>query len=223
MASGSEAARNVSHLVLLDSNFASMPSVVGEGRRVINNIQKSSSLFTMKTLFTIIISVFCLIVATDYPFQTTHVMLLEFCVIGIPSFALALQPNTERIQGRFLPNLLAKALPGAIIMVFVVLACYVYDTTIGTAGQFTTMASLAATFTGLLILFRLCKPFDVFRGILFTSMLVLCALAIAFVPFDIFEYVDLSLQNVLFIIVLIQFSYPFYSTLLRLFDKIKIN
>ena len=98
MASGSEATRHVSNLVLLDSNFSSMPSVVAEGRRVINNIQKSSSLFLMKTIYTILLSIFCLIVKTDYPFTTRQVLLLEILVIGIPSFFLALQPNNEKIK-----------------------------------------------------------------------------------------------------------------------------
>ena len=130
-------------------------------------IQKSSSLFLMKTIYTILLSIFCLIVKTDYPFSTRQVLLLETLVIGIPSFFLALQPNNEKIKGKFISNLLSKSLPGALILFFNVIACYLFDIGLGTDGQYQTMASLAITFVGLLVLFRLCKPFDIFRGIMF--------------------------------------------------------
>ena len=220
MASGSEATRLVSNLVLLDSNFSSMPSVVAEGRRVINNIQKSSSLFLMKTIYTILLSIFCLIVQTDYPFSTKQVMLLEILVIGIPSFFLALQPNNEKIKGKFITNLLSKSLPGALILFINVIACYLFDLTLGTDGQFTTMASLAITFVGLLVLFRLCKPFDVFRGVMFAAMVTLCTLVLSFGTLvSFFEYVPLSLQNILFIVCIVEGSYPVYDAIVKGLDK----
>ena len=221
MASGSEATRLVSNLVLLDSNFSSMPSVVAEGRRVINNIQKSSSLFLMKTIFTIFLSIFCLIVKTDYPFTTRQVMLLELLVIGIPSFFLALQPNNEKIKGKFITNLLSKSLPGALILFINVIACYVFDITLGTDNQFQTMASLSITFVGLLVLFRLCKPFDVFRGIMFASMITLCVLVLSVNGWaSYFEYVPLTLQNILFIVCLVEASYPCYDLIVKGLDKL---
>lgn len=220
MASGSEATRLVSNLVLLDSNFSSMPSVVAEGRRVINNIQKSSSLFLMKTIYTILLSIFCLIVKTDYPFSTRQVMLLEILVIGIPSFFLALQPNNEKIKGKFISNLLSKSLPGALILFINVIACYLFDLTLGTDGQFQTMASLSITFVGLLVLFKLCKPFDVFRGIMFASMIALCAIVLSFsVFYTFFEYIPLSLQNILFIICIVEASSPIYGAIVNGLDK----
>ena len=220
MASGSEATRLVSNLVLLDSNFASMPSVVSEGRRVINNIQKSSSLFLMKTIYTMLLSIFCLIIKTDYPFTTKQVLLLETLVIGIPSFFLALQPNNEKIKGKFIINLLSKAIPGALLLFFNIMACYLFDTTFGTDGQFQTMASLAITFVGLLILFRLCKPFDVFRGIMFSAMIVICVLLLALDTSTYFEYIPLSLQNVLFIVCIVEASYPVYDWIVKGLDKL---
>ena len=221
MASGSEATRLVSNLVLLDSNFASMPSVVAEGRRVINNVQKSSSLFLMKTLFTILLSIFCLIIKTNYPFTTKQVLLLEILVIGIPSFFLALQPNNERIKGKFLINVLSKSLPSAIILFLNVLACYFFDRLLGTNGQFQTMASIAITVVGLFILYRICKPFDVFRGIMFAAMLTLCAMVLAIPNWRLFlEYDMLSLQNILFICCIVQASYPTYSVIVTGLDKI---
>ena len=221
MASGSEATRLVSNLVLLDSNFASMPSVVAEGRRVVNNIQKSSSLFLMKTIFTMLLSIFCLIIKMDYPFSTKQVLLLEFLVIGIPSFVLALQPNNERIRGKFLPTLLSKALPGAILLFLNVIACYFFDRIIGTDGQYQTMAALAITFVGLVVLFRLCKPFDVFRAVMFASMITLCVLILSLINWgSFFEYVYLNTQNVLFIICCVLISYPVYDWIVMLLDKL---
>ena len=220
MASGSEATRNVSHLVLLDSNFNSMPSVVGEGRRVVNNIQKSSSLYLMKTLFTIIITVLCLIFSIKYPFNTNQILLLEWCVIGAPSFFLALQPNEDRIKGNFLINLIAKSLPGALIFVGNVVACYLFTLITESPDQFATMASLSITFSGLLVLYNVCKPVDVFRGILVATMVVMCMMLIILVPGSFFEYIPLNLQNILFIIIVIQASAAVYSSVVRLCNKI---
>ncbi len=221
MASGSEATRLVSNLVLLDSNFSSMPSVVAEGRRVINNIQKSSSLFLMKTIYTILLSIFYIIIGSLYPFTTKQVLLLETLVIGIPSFFLALQPNNEKIQGKFISNLLSKSLPGALILFINVIACYLFDLGIGTNGQFQTMASLAITFVGLLVLFRLCKPFDIFRGIMFACMVTLCVVVLSVSSWaSFFEYVPLSLQNILFIVCIVEVSYPIYDAIVKGLDKL---
>ena len=221
MASGSEATRLVSNLVLLDSNFSSMPSVVAEGRRVINNIQKSSSLFLMKTIYTILLSIFYIIIGQLYPFTTRQVLLLETLVIGVPSFFLALQPNNEKIKGKFLSNLLSKSLPGALILFINVIACYLFDLALGTDGQFQTMASLSITFVGLLVLFRLCKPFDVFRGIMFACMVTLCVAILSVKSWaSFFEYVPLNLTNILFIICVVLVSYPVYDGIVKGLDKL---
>jgi len=221
MASGSEATRLVSNLVLMDSNFSSMPSVVSEGRRVINNIQKSSSLFLMKTLFTMFLSIFCISVKMLMPFSTKQLMLLEYLVIGIPSFFLALQPNNEKINGKFLTNLLSKSLPSAIIIFINVVACYLFDITTGTDGEFVTMSSLVVTFVGLLVLLRICRPFDIFRGVMFTSMVTICALVLILpVGRNFLEYVPLSVQNILYIIVLVQASYLCFDLIVKGLDRL---
>lgn len=221
MASGSEATRNVSHLVLMDSNFSSMPSVVAEGRRVVNNVQKSSSLFLMKTLFTIFLSIFCIIVGVEYPFSTNQILMLEWFVIGAPSFCLALQPNKERIRGKFLPNLLARSLPGAIIFTLNVVACYYFDVWFGTQGQYITMASLIVTISGLLVLYSTCVPLDIFRGFLCLIMVALVAITLSVVPFSFFEYVPITdLKNILFMIVLVEFTYPFHRFVVNTCNKV---
>ena len=183
IAAGSDAARSVSHMVLLDSNFSSMPSVVKEGRRVVNNIQKSSSLFLMKTIFTVVVSIIVLIMGRSYPFSPAQFMTLEYFVIGLPSFFLALQPNHNIIKGKFISNLLRNALPAGITLVLSTMAMYVYQSHTGISNEITcTMASIALTCTGLIILFNLCKPFNPLKAILVATMATLSFLVIWYLP-----------------------------------------
>jgi len=213
MASGSEAARNVSHLVLMDSNFQSLPSVVAEGRRVVNNITKSSSLFLMKTIFImslvgfVIISQFSGDRGISFPFAPNHLMLLEIFAIGIPSFFLALQPSSVPIKGKFLATIFKNALPGGAIFFLAFLGCFLFDIYLGTGWQYETMGSYAVAFTGLIMLLAICRPLDMFRGILFCSMALGCTIALLSIPQDFFGYVPLGQPAILFTIIMVQFSF----------------
>ncbi len=221
IAAGSDAARSVSHLVLLDSNFSSMPSVVAEGRRVVNNIQKSSSLFLMKTLFTIIMSVIVLILGKSYPFSPVQFMVLEYFVIGLPSFFLALQPNHNIIKGKFISNLLKNALPAGLTLVLNAVAIYIYQYAFGISNlTLATMASIVITCTGLIVLFNLCRPYNVLRGILMFSMAALALSIIIFLP-NMLTYVSLTTTELLFTIIVVETSYPVYCMLTKAFDSIK--
>lgn len=222
MASGSEAARNASHLVLMDSNFASMPKVVEEGRKVINNIQRSASLFLMKTIYSIIFA-FIGILAWIFqfpfvqPFDLCHLYILEFAVIGFPSFFLALQPNTALISGSFMKNVLSKSLPGGIALLFSVGSIMVIDNfavfDIASHEIMVTMASLALSFTGLSILFEICRPFNKYRVVLFSLMLILSVLYITLCPISISAlYVfELNWKNWLTMIVIVIIAMVFYG------------
>lgn len=160
MADGSEVARNISHLVLLDSKFSSLPSVVEEGRRVINNVQNSSSLFFMKTLFTILLSISILPFALDYPFKPNQMFMLEFFVIGIPSFLLALLPNKKLIKGNFISNVLKNSIPYAILLFITVFACInLGNGFILEELEANTLATIIVTSVGFLNLVSLCIPF----------------------------------------------------------------
>lgn len=207
MASGSDATRNVSSLVLLDSNFSSMPDIVAEGRRVVNNITKSSSLFLMKTFFTIFLSILCLVLAISYPFTPNSVLLLEMFTIGIPSFFLALQPNKDPIRGNFLVNLIVKSIPGAILLILNFLMCYLFDTTFSDGTHYETMASIAITFTGLILLIRVSRPLDSYRLTLFGGMFVCCVLALLIMPQSFFGHVDLDFESMLFILCVVEFGF----------------
>lgn len=207
MASGSDATRNVSSLVLLDSNFSSMPDIVAEGRRVVNNITKSSSLFLMKTFFTILLSIMCLALAISYPFTPNSVLLLEMFTIGIPSFFLALQPNKDPIRGNFLVNLIVKSIPGAILLLLNFLMCYLFDTAFSDGTHYETMASIAITFTGLILLIRVSRPLDSYRLTLFGGMFVCCVLALLIMPQSFFGHVDLDFESMLFILCVVEFGF----------------
>jgi len=218
IASGSDAARSVSQLVLLDSNFSSMPSVVAEGRRVVNNIQKSSSLFLMKTIFAIFISIFCLCLGETYPFSPIQFILLEMFVIGLPSFFLALQPNTNPIKGKFMGNLAKHSLPSGLCLVVVCVAMYIYQMFIPiTTAQLVTMASIGIIVAGFMSLFKMCKPFNFFKSVMYLSCLVICVVCVALL-YDVFKYVSISFTDTLFLIVMCQVCYPLHVMLTKLFD-----
>ncbi|MBR5192645.1 MAG: HAD-IC family P-type ATPase [Clostridia bacterium] len=184
VASGSEATRNISHLVLMDNNFNSLPKVVYEGRRVINNIQSSASLYLMKTLFTMFLAILILAVPNliTYPFVLSQMIMLEVFIIGFPSFFLSLQANDAKVEGKFITQVLSKSLPSALLMFLGVVLIDLSKLILGVDGVFTeqvytTMKVYAFTFAGLINLFHICKPFNKFRTILF-ALTAICILAI---------------------------------------------
>ena len=187
MASGSEAARNVSQLVLLDSNFSSMPKVVLEGRRVVNNVQKSSSLFLFKTLLTIMLTIICCFVNNgSYFFDTSNLLILEMMVIGIPGFMLALERNSQQIKGKFMFNIIKTSLSAAAVAVLFVSALLFFRffdiLDLQDPNIFRTMAIYAVLTVGFAMLFRMIKPINIFRGIMFVTVVTLSVLAIIYFP-----------------------------------------
>ena len=229
MASGNEAVRSVSHMVLLNSDFSSMPDTVIEGRKVINNVQKASSLFFMKTLFSIFFSILVIVLSQPYPFTTSSTLLFEWFVIGIPSFCLAFLPNEKPIQGKFIYNLIKNALPGAITLVLNIAGVYLFNFFIngsisGNLEVISTMSTIVLTLTGLAMLYRLCKPFGGFTTTLFTFMITLCLLCIIFWPgfFGLLPLSALGTTNILFIIVEALVAPTLISILYKIMDKIKL-
>ena len=246
MASGSEAARNVSHLVLMDSNFANMPKVVSEGRRVINNIQKVSKLYLTKTLFTLFLS---LLVITRglmgyealYPLKPSHLLIMELLVIGIPSFFIALEYNNNRIEGNFLAKIVKDALPGAIVVLLNALIIYALAYALGLdvglgAGEhsgISTLIGLTATALSFMVLFSVSKPLNPRRSILFFTVLSLAVFAVFFLPElleikpilsinNVTNSVPLTLPQNLLLIVLIYTSYPLMYILTNLSKWLKL-
>ena len=183
MAQGSEAAKNIANLVLLDSNFSHLPDIVNEGRRVINNIQRTASLFLVKTSFSVILGFLTLFFIPIYPFEPIQLTLISTVSIGIPSFFLALEPNHERVRGNFLRNVFSKALPGALCVVLSVF--YVYAlTAIEPLSQevISTLCVILAGCSSLAVLFRISRPFNMNRRIIFGAMCLMFVLCIIVPP-----------------------------------------
>lgn len=235
VASGSDAARNVSNLVLQDNNFGSMPRIVNEGRRVINNIKDSASLYIMKTLLTLTLALVCIVTGSAYFFTTNNMLMFEIFISAIPSFILSLQPNTNRVKGKFIPFVVSRALPGALTLAFGILALYIINQTpLASVFEFTTesgetgsvydaMLMIALTFNGLVMLLRICQPFNLIRAVLWCSMAALCITVLAVprlgnIVYAGWDQLHFNLTQLLLMIVIVQAAIPVSSMLLRFFD-----
>ena len=176
MASGANAASQVARLVLLDSDFSAMPDIVGEGRRVINNIQRAAALFLVKNIFSLGLSLLSILTGWPYPLEPQHMSIISGLTIGVPSFFLAMEPNYQRVQGRFLPGVLRRACPGGLTNIFVVLAAQTFMAAFSLPlPQISTVCTAVLAVVGMLVLLRVCKPLDKFRKLVLVSM----ALALA--------------------------------------------
>lgn len=186
MASGSDAAKNVSSLVLLDSNFASMPKVVAEGRRSINNLERSASLYLMKTIYNTLIAILFMCVPYGLPFEPKSLTIIGMVTIGIPSVILALEPNEDIVSGHFLPKVLSNSLAGGITVLLgtigVILATQVFLTDL-TDAQIKNLYIIVTTFVGLIYLLRVSFPITWIHALNFLGM---CGLFVAcyFIPLD---------------------------------------
>lgn len=173
MANGSDATKSVSQLILLDSNFASMPKVVAEGRRTINNIQRSASLFLVKTIYSTILAIMFLIMGDSYPFIPIQLSLISVVTIGIPSFILALEPNKEKIQGHFMQNVITKAIPTGLTVAINIFAINsLHEWGIIPTAYYSSLCVISTGICGIILLFTLAKtrkseesklPFSIFR------------------------------------------------------------
>lgn len=235
MASGSEATRYVSHLVLTDSNFASMPKVVQEGRRVINNVQRTSTLFLLKTIFMVLLTVMYLILSKvtttgyGYPFKTSQFMLIEFFAIGFPATLLSIQPNKERVQGKFIFNVLKVTLPAALTVVMFHGILYALVPILNLEPEtFSTIAFIMTTGICLMVLFKVCRPFNWVKILMFSFMVAFTLIAIIFFgDKEIFgksflNLVHLDLQNLLLLFLFLESAYPTITIVSRLLEKMKI-
>ncbi|HIZ18712.1 MAG TPA: HAD-IC family P-type ATPase [Candidatus Olsenella stercoravium] len=176
MASGSAAARNVSEIVLADNDFAHMPEVVAEGRRSINNLQRSASLFLVKTVFTAALALVC-IVMPPYPFIPIQMSLLSTAVIGIPSFVLALEPNHELVRGNFLANVLARSLPASVAIVCALFAELVVGRALGHSfDEISSVCTVLVACVGVALIWRISQPMTPLRAALLAVIVSIVAL-----------------------------------------------
>ncbi len=201
MASGADAACQVAQLVLLDSDFSALPNVVAEGRRVINNIQRSASLYLVKNILSFFLSLITLAAGFPYPFVPIQLTLISTLTIGIPSFVLALEPNHDLVRGKFMQNVLRRALPGGLTNIVLIVGIELF--TLAFTFERATLSTLATVLmgvVGLLVLYYISRPLDWKRGLLLGSMTV--AMAVAIFGFgDFFSLTPLDFQSALVITV----------------------
>lgn len=173
MHSGSDAVRSVSQLVLMDSDFSSMPEIVAEGRRTINNIERSATLYLVKTIYSFILAIAFAFINYSYPFLPIQLTLIGALAIGIPSFILAMEPNYDRVEGKFLINVMQVAMPGAMsIIANVVMALIIAERTNANYTEMSTLAAYLTSIASMVILYDLCIPFNLFRTIMFSLLAV---------------------------------------------------
>lgn len=180
MASGSEVASNVAQLVLLDSDFSRMPSVVAEGRRVVNNIERTAALYIVKNIFSMLLAIFSVILMLDYPLEPSQVSLISMFTIGIPSFVLALEPNKELIRGHFLTNVLVRALPAGltdfIVVSGLVIFCREFQVDLDCLS---TSCTILVAIVGFMILHRIARPMNTGHIVMLVGVIagwILCML-----------------------------------------------
>ncbi len=171
MASGSDAAKQISQLVLLDSDFASMPLAVAEGRKVINNIERTAALFLVKNIYSFVLTLTAIIAVFEYPVEPSQLTLVNAVTIGIPSFFLALEPETGMIKGRFLCNVLFRSLPAALTNLFLTFGVLFFSAVLKIeSSQVSTITAILLGVVGLIMLYRVLSPQNARRIILFVSM-----------------------------------------------------
>ncbi len=218
MASGAQAASQIARLVLLDSDFSAMPGIVAEGRRVINNIQRAATLFLVKNIFSLGLSIISMFSGLAYPLIPLHLTVISALTIGIPSFFLAMEPNYERFRGHFLRGVLRRAFPGGLTNIFVVLMAQIFIAAFALpAEQTSTICAAVLGVVGLQVLFQVCKPFDFFRKLLWVAMgaaMVFCFTALA--PF--FELQAAGKESLLILTALLIMTPTVFFAVQRLFD-----
>lgn len=164
MASGSEAAVQVAQVVLLDSNFAKMPEIVREGRRVVNNLERSGSLFLVKNIFSFLTAMLIIGFGLTYPVAPAQVSLISMFTIGMPAFLLSQIPNTALIKGKFIRNIILRALPGGVTDVILVVVMAAIGSWIGVdAKEVGTVATILLAVVGMMVLYDISKPMDWIR------------------------------------------------------------
>ncbi|MCI8639498.1 MAG: cation-translocating P-type ATPase [Coprococcus sp.] len=221
MASGSDAAVQASQVVLLESDFSRMPEVVMEGRRVVNNIQRSASLFLVKNIFSFLLSIFAVVFMITYPLEPSQVSLISMFTIGVPAFFLALQPNREIISGHFLTNVLLKALPAGLTDVLAVGALVVFGRTFGVEpSAISTAATMLLAIVGFMILYRMCQPMNILRRGVWIGCIIGMLGCSIFLP-KLFAIRGMSRECVMLFVVFSIATEPLYRYITRLVEKLR--
>ena len=203
MASGSDAAAQASQLVLLESDFSKMPEVVLEGRKVVNNLERSGSLFLVKNILSLILSILTIGFGIAYPLKPSQITLISLFTIGIPGLFLSQMPNKQLIKGRFMTNVLLKALPAGITDTIIIAAMLYYGDIFGvTAADIATSSTILLSIVGLMIVYEISKPLDVYKMWLW----IFCAVGLVFSMVFVSGFFDISAMSPRCVLLCINFS-----------------
>ena len=216
LASGTDASRNISHFVLLDNNFSTIPKVVKEGRQIVSNMEKASVLYLVKTLYTIILTFILLMTDNIFPFQPVQMFVIETFIIGVPSFFIALEPNNKQFKGNFLVNVFKNVLPGALIIIGNLLGVYIFasffqfETDGNINRMISTVGIIAATFAYWLVLVNVTTPLNKTR-----TLVIACSFITSALSFIIFSEMlglyPLDTSSVLLMLLLMETTYIGFS------------
>lgn len=220
MAAGSDAARNVAEIVLVDNDFASMPAVVAEGRRSINNLQRSAALFLTKTLFSMGLAALC-IAFPPYPFEPIQMTLINFFCIGAPGFVLSLEPNNARVKGAFLSNVLKRALPASIAVILAA-ALDIFVAHVFGFSQLTlsTMCLLTSCAASVSLIWRISQPLTPLRVVLF--VFVVAGILVGVIGFpELLSIANLSMGQMVILAVIVVFTCSVFFKLATMMDSLK--
>ena len=217
--SGTEMAKNVSEIIILDDDFNSIPNIIKEGRRSINNLQRSATLFLAKTGYAALLAILFIFINMDYPFEPIQLTLTSVFTIGIPSFILALEPNKEKIKGNFLINIFSKSLPCSLTIVFNIILLMVIGSLFNLeSSQISTLSVIMTGFTGFLLLFKICIPFNKLRLSLIVCLItcfIVCIVGLR----NFFSLTLLNFNMFMFIICLVIFSMFIFNIMNILVDR----
>ena len=219
MASGSQAASQVSQIVLLDSQFSAMPGIVAEGRRVINNIQRAAALFLVKNIFSFGLTLLLLFIDMPYPIQAIQLSLISTFTIGVPSFFLALEPNYARVKGKFMRNVIRRAMPGGLTNLTLVLLAMLFTSLFHLPeSDLSTMSVWIISTVGFVTLYQVSKPFTKLRIAVFAGSLIIMLVALLFLS-GFFELAVISFQSGVILAVLIIACPTLFRFFVFIFDR----
>ena len=220
MNSGADAAKNVSQLILLDSDFSSIPDIVAEGRRTINNIERSASLFIVKTIYTFLLVFLFINTKSRYPFIPIQLSLLSTLTIGIPSFVLALEFNNNRVKSGFLLNVIKKALPTSILIVFNILIIYLLGMLFSiSSNEISTMCVIISAFIGFMHLYNICNKNNIIHRLLIVVLALVFLISYIFFK-EFFSFTNISISMGIIIVLLGIESVYLYKYFIGGLDKL---
>lgn len=220
MAAGSDAARNVAEIVLVDNDFASMPAVVAEGRRSINNLQRSAALFLTKTLFSMGLAALC-IAFPPYPFEPIQMTLINFFCIGAPGFVLGFEPNNARVKGSFLTNVLKRALPASLAVIMAA-ALDIFVARVFGFNQLTlsTMCLLTSCAASVSLIWRISQPLTPLRVVLFVFVVVGILAGVIGFP-ELLSIANLSMGEAVILLAIVVFTCTVFFKLATMMDSLE--